>query len=157
MFLFLVGLTMAQSAYDDLLKTVYKNTVPQIKTAALKKKIETNKKLLILDTRSPEEYEVSHISGARLIDYENFKSQDVVGIDKNTEIIVYCTVGARSENIGERLLKIGFTDVENLYGGIFQWVNDDGPILNKNNQPTDSVHTYSWMWSYWLKKGTKVR
>ena len=68
MFLFLVGLTMAQSAYDDLLKTVYKNTVPQIKTAALKKKIETNKKLLILDTRSPEEYEVMHISGARLID-----------------------------------------------------------------------------------------
>lgn len=148
---------MAQSAYDDLLKTVYKNTVPQIRTAELKIKIETKQNLAILDTRSPEEYEVSHILGAKLIDYNNFKPQDVLPFNKSSEVIVYCTVGARSENIGEKLLELGFTDVKNLYGGIFQWVNEDGPIVNKKNQPTDSVHTYSWLWSYWLEKGVKVR
>jgi rhodanese-related sulfurtransferase len=157
MFLFLVGLAMAQSAYDDLLKNVYKNTVPQIKTAELKKEIGAKQNLVILDTRSPEEYEVSHIPGAKLIDYDNFQPQDVISLNKSSKVVVYCTVGARSENIGEKLLKMGFTDVENLYGGIFQWVNEDGAIVNKKNQPTDSVHTYSWLWSHWLKKGVKVR
>lgn len=148
---------MAQSAYDDLLKTVYKNTVPQIKAAELKEKIETKQNVVILDTRSTEEYEVSHIPGAVHVEYDNFKPRDVLRYDKSSEVIVYCTVGARSENIGEKLLEIGFTDVENLYGGIFQWVNEDGSIVNKKNQPTDSVHTYSWLWSHWLKKGVKVR
>lgn len=156
-FLLLAAFVMAQSAYDDLLKTVYKNTVPQIKAAELRKKIQMEQNLVILDTRSSEEFEVSHIPGASLVDYDNFKPQEVIRYDKNSKVIVYCTVGARSENIGEKLLELGFTDVENLYGGIFQWVNEDGPIVNKNNQPTDSVHTYSWLWSHWLKKGVKVR
>lgn len=156
-FFFLIGGALAQSAYDDLLKTVYKNTVPQIQSAELIRKISTNQKLILLDTRSPEEYEVSHLLGARLIDYDRFKPQDVLPIDRDAEIIVYCTVGARSEKIGEKLLEMGFTHVENLYGGIFSWVNEDGPIVNEKSQPTDSVHTYSWLWSHWLKKGVKVR
>jgi rhodanese-related sulfurtransferase len=155
-FFFLAACVFAQTTYDDLLKTVYKNTVPQVKSIELKEKISANKKLVLLDTRSPEEYEVSHLYGAKLIDYDNFSPQDILTIDKNAEIIVYCTVGARSEKIGEKLLEMGFSNVENLYGGIFQWVNEDGPIVNKKNQPTDSVHTYSWPWAYWLKKGVKV-
>ncbi len=150
------AVVFAQTTYDDLLKTVYKNTVPQIKTAALKKKMDLRESLVVLDTRSPEEYQVSHLPGATLMEFDTFKPDDVPPISKDVQIIVYCTVGARSEKIGERLLEMGFTNVKNLYGGIFQWVNEDGPIVNTKSQPTDSVHTYSWMWSYWLKKGTKV-
>lgn len=148
--------TFAQTAYDRKLMSIYNNTVPQIKTKELENKIDSHQDVIILDTRTREEYEVSHIPGARFIDYDHFKANDVAAIDRKAEVIVYCTVGARSEKIGEKLFGLGFSNVKNLYGGIFQWVNEDGTVLNKQNQPTDSVHTYSWLWSKWLERGIKV-
>lgn len=146
----------AQDAYDKKLKTIYKNTVPQIRPSAVKSKLDAHDKIILLDTRSPEEFRVSHIPGASFINYDQFKTSDVVPIDRDAEIIVYCTVGYRSERIGEKLIELGFTNVKNLYGGIFQWANDGELLLNKKNQPTDSVHTYSRSWASWLQRGIKV-
>lgn len=154
--LVLIPALQAQTAYDNKLKSLYKNTVPQIDPAEVKRKKEEGKQIIILDTRSPEEYAVSHLPDAKFVDYKRFKTENVEHIDKNAEVVVYCTVGYRSERIGEKLLDMGFTNVKNLYGGIFQWANEEGPLLNKNNQPTDSVHTYSRSWSSWLQRGIKV-
>ena len=77
-------------------------------------------------------------------------------IDKDQEVIVYCSVGYRSERLGERLQKMGFENVKNLYGGIFDWKNQGNNIVNENNLETDSVHTYNKAWSQWLYKGIKV-
>ena len=77
-------------------------------------------------------------------------------IPKNKEIIVYCSVGYRSERIGEKLLDMGYTKVYNLHGGIFDWKNQSQIVVNDLNLPTDSVHTYSKAWSIWLHKGIKV-
>lgn len=152
---FITGLSaLAQSAFDKKLKSLYKNTVPQIEASAVKPKIGTA--VVLLDTRSKEEYKVSHIPGAKLVDYDKFKSSDVQGIDKQAEVIVYCTVGYRSERIGEKLLDMGFINVKNLYGGIFEWANEAGELVNNLNQPTDSVHTYSKSWSAYLEHGIKV-
>jgi len=118
--------------------------------------MDSGQRVILLDTRSPEEYTVSHIPGASLIDYDKFKSADVQKLDRSAEIIVYCSVGYRSERIGEKLQEMGFTNVKNLYGGIFQWANEGQTLLNKNSLPTDSVHTYNKRWSEWLKRGIKV-
>jgi len=152
----LIPALQAQTAYDKKLESLYKNTVPQIDPAEVKRKKEEGKQIIILDTRSPEEFAVSHLPDAKFVDYKRFKAEDVQDIDKNAEVVVYCTVGYRSERIGEKLLDMGFTDVKNLYGGIFQWANEERPLLNKNDQPTDSVHTYSRSWSSWLQHGIKV-
>lgn len=149
-------MSFAQTAYDRTLKSIYNNTVPQVKANELRDIIEANMSVIILDTRSREEFEVSHIPGSVFIDYDHFEPNDVSSIDRKAEVIVYCSVGARSEKIGEKLLGLGFSNVRNLYGGIFQWVNEGGSVLNKKNLPTDSVHTYSWLWSVWLERGIKV-
>lgn len=156
--IFVIGWTFsnAQKTYDDKLSSLYKNTVPQIKPSVLRSKISEGQHPVILDTRSPEEYKVSHLPNAKFIDYDDFDGDMVKGLDKNKEVIVYCTVGYRSERIGEKLQKMGFTNVRNLYGGIFEWVNEGGEIRNSKNQQTDSVHTYSKSWSIWLEKGIKV-
>lgn len=146
----------AQTAYDKKLESLYKNTVSQIKPSEVKLKMDEGKQVVLLDTRSPEEYKVSHLPGAKFVDYKSFKSTDVIQIDKDAEIVVYCTVGYRSERVGEKLMDMGFTNVKNLYGGIFQWANEKRPLLNNQNQPTDSVHTYSGSWSTWLQHGIKV-
>ena len=77
-------------------------------------------------------------------------------IQKNSRIIVYCSVGYRSERIGEQLLANGYSNVTNLYGGIFEWVNSDYPVVDTNNVKTNKVHAYSKLWGKWLKNGEKV-
>ncbi len=142
-----------QKTFDEKMQSLYKNTVPLIKAEELKSRMEN---VVILDTRAPEEYNVSHITGSRMVDYDAFKVSQVKDIPKNAEVIVYCSVGYRSERVGEKLRKAGYKDVKNLYGGIFDWKNQGFEIVNPNNQPTDSVHTYNKAWGEWLYKGIKV-
>lgn len=154
-FLAVAGQASAQSAYDALLATLYKETVPLIHADSLKTRLQRNQPI-VLDTRARSEYEVSHLPGARWADYDTFSPEMVKDIAKDRPIVVYCSVGYRSERIGEKLQALGFTDVKNLYGGIFQWKNEGYVVVNKNGQPTDSVHCYSKLWSVWLKEGIKV-
>jgi len=70
-------------------------------------------------------------------------------------IVVYCSLGIRSEIIGKQLIAEGYTAVYNLYGGIFEWVNKGKAVYN-NTQETSKVHAYSKSWGSYLLKGTKV-
>lgn len=153
--LVLVPLTShAQSgnkAYDIMLHGMYSNTVPLILADTL-----NTSNYILLDTREFREFEVSHIPGARWVGYDTFNYRSVTELPKDTAIIVYCSVGYRSERIGERLKEMGYTNVKNLYGGVFQWVNEDKPIVNMDEQRTEQVHAYSKTWGIWLNKGKKV-
>ncbi|TXC76218.1 rhodanese-like domain-containing protein [Luteibaculum oceani] len=110
---------------------------------------------VFLDARERGEYEVSHIKEAKWVGFDDFKIERVEDIKKSSPVVVYCSIGARSEKITRTLKEQGFTQVYNLYGGIFEWVNKEYPIY-KEGKPTDSVHGYSKMWSVWLNKGTVV-
>ena len=147
------GFACGQKTFDEKMQSLYKNTVPLIKADELNQKLGT---VFVLDTRAPEEYGVSHIEGAKMIDYDHFDIKEVESIPKDAEVIVYCSVGYRSERIGEKLQEAGYENVKNLYGGIFDWKNQDFPTVNTSNQPTDSVHTYNKSWGQWLYKGIKV-
>lgn len=146
----------AQTAFDRKLKSLYRNSVPTITVAELASLLEANKAPAVLDIRSPEEFGISHIRTAEFLDYGSFNTRMVNKFNKDSAIIVYCSVGYRSERIGEKLRAAGFKNVRNLYGGIFQWVNQGYTVVNKKNQPTDSVHTYNKNWSQWLTSGIKV-
>jgi len=155
----LIGLvcfaSFGQNDFDNKLKSLYKNTVPLIHREALEKEL-SNKNVIIIDTRSAEEFQISHLSGALFLDYDSFNPEKINNINKNSKIIVYCSVGYRSERIGERLFKLGFKDVSNLYGGIFDWINNGNPVVNASGIRTDSVHTYNKEWSRWVKRGVKI-
>jgi rhodanese-related sulfurtransferase len=109
--------------------------------------------ILILDARERSEYDVSHLPNAVFIGYNNFEKRVLDSIAKDRPIVVYCSIGYRSEKIGEKLQKQGFTKVYNLYGSIFEWVNQGNPVVDKNNQPTKKVHTYNKAWSRWIEEG----
>lgn len=146
----------AQSEYDKKLESLYRNTVKTIKPSEVKELLAAGEKITLLDTRGLEEFNVSHLKGARFLDYEAYSNDDLKKLPKNEKIIVYCSVGYRSERIGERLQKLGYQQVYNIYGGIFEWKNKGLPVVNRKNQPTDSVHTYNKNWSKWLAQGIKV-
>jgi rhodanese-related sulfurtransferase len=146
----------SQSAYDKKLHTLYSNTVPTIRPAELAGLLNGKEPLVLLDTRSPVEFQVSHLPGAQFLDYQTFRPSAVKNIDPKVRIVVYCAVGYRSERIGEKLLAMGFKNVTNLYGGIFEWVNKGHEVVNKAGVATDSVHTYNQDWSRWLSRGIKI-
>ena len=113
-------------------------------------------KVILLDTREKKEYEISHIPGAIWVGYNSFKLKRVKEIAKDAKIVTYCSVGYRSERIGEKLQKAGFTDVSNLKGSIFKWVNEGNPIVDKDDQPVEKVHGFDKTWGKWVKNGKAV-
>jgi rhodanese-related sulfurtransferase len=145
-----------QPDYDSRLKELYRNTVPIITPEALQTLLEEKKPVVLLDTREKEEYLVSHVPQALCVGYDDFELKRVALLPKSALVVVYCSVGYRSERIGEDLKKAGFTNVQNLYGGIFQWKNLGYEVVNQKQQVTDSVHTYNKSWSRWLTSGIKV-
>lgn len=115
--------------------------------------IDTNN-TLFLDARSKAEYNVSHIKGSIWVGYDEFKFNKVPSNLKNRKIIVYCSVGYRSAIITNKLNKKGYSTT-NLYGGIFEWVNQGKTIVDSKGKTT-KVHAYNRDWSKWLTNGIKV-
>ncbi len=150
-----VQIAGAQPAYDALLSTLYSHSVPTISVDSLAIVSNTQKPIL-LDTRAKAEFEVSHLPGAVWVDYDTFGLELVASLERNSQVVVYCSVGYRSEKIGEKLKTLGFKDVRNLYGGIFQWKNEGHEVVNQKGDPTDSVHCYNRLWSAWMTNGIKV-
>jgi rhodanese-related sulfurtransferase len=138
--------------FDNLLKVLLKNDVKELTIPEAARR----KNALFLDAREKKEYDVSHIRSSLYVGYNTFDLALVNNVAKESEIIVYCSIGKRSENIAQRLKKAGYTNVSNLYGGIFEWVNQGNAVVDSNNKPTDKVHAYGWYWGRWLVKGEKV-
>lgn len=137
--------------YQVLLKGLYDASFPVVKP----EQISNLSKYQVLDAREKVEYQVSHLQNALWVGHDTFNLKAVEKLDKAKPILIYCTVGARSEKIGKILQKEGFSRVYNLYGGIVHWVNEGRPVF-ANGKPTLQVHTYSKPWSIWLTKGEKV-
>ncbi|NNE55032.1 MAG: rhodanese-like domain-containing protein [Flavobacteriales bacterium] len=148
--------TMSQvqsSSYNTLLKTLLSHSVSEISVDEAREKLGS---VVFLDSRSKEEFDVSHIEGALHVGYDNFELTSVEGLDKKREVVVYCSVGYRSEKITEKLHEAGFKNVHNLYGGIFEWKNQGNEVMTPEGKPTEDVHAYNRLWGIWLKKGNRV-
>lgn len=151
----LLGLSSMEPNYKKRLERLYRGSVPFITAPQLKGLLDEGLELYLLDIRNPEEYAVSHIKGAVPLDYEGFRLESVDHIPLDAPVILYCSIGFRSERVGEILQKAGYQRVFNLYGGLFEWVNLGYPLYSAGG-PTDRVHGYSRGWSRWLKRGTVV-
>ncbi len=149
--------TFSQETLDVLLAKFNNESVPYISVEQLQTKMQSGS-VILLDARENKEFAVSHIANAIWVGYENFSLEKTLQHlqDKNAEIVVYCSLGVRSEKIGEQLQNAGFTNVQNLFGGIFEWKNKGNPVYDSGGDETEKVHAYSKRWGVWLKNGEKV-
>jgi len=95
----------AQNTIPKVLEKLNKKSVPYISVNELQSK----ENFVLLDAREIKEFNVSHIENAINVGFDKFDSKKVTTIlkDKNATIVVYCSIGVRSEKIGEKLLKLG--------------------------------------------------
>ena len=111
---------------------------------------------VILDVREKNEFEVSRLKNAIWVGYNNFEISKINSISIEQEIIVYCSVGYRSSEIGVELTVSGFKNVKNLYGGIFKWANEGRPLYNDSTQ-TIEIHAFNNEWGRFLTNPDLVK
>ena len=110
-------LTACGQNKENKQEAVYVNITAQ----QAKELMTTEENYIILDTRTQEEYDESHIPGAIVIPYDEIleKAEGIL-TDKNQLILVYCRSGRRSKLAAEDLVKLGYTNIKE-FGGILDW------------------------------------
>ncbi len=78
-----------------------------------------NQGAILLDVRSPQEYEEGHLEHAVLLPtYEIRQKANNVLPNKAQTIIVYCSTGSRSKKAQKILTNLGYEKVYNLCNGL---------------------------------------
>lgn len=80
-------------------------------------------KFVILDVRTPQEYQSGHIAGAVNIDFyaSDFPKQ-LNALDKSKTYVVYCRSGHRSGQAVSLMKQLGFTHIYDIQGGLSTWM-----------------------------------
>ncbi len=132
--LILVGLlavSLAQADDDG------QDLVTGIEVNAAKDFVAHHENAVIMDVRTPVEYEMSHITGAVNVSVQDQSFEDmVVALDPNKTYIVHCTknpAGGRSSRALETLQGLGFKHLYSLEGGYVAWKDAELPLTNPSN------------------------
>ena len=100
----------------------------ELEALQLKQRLDRGESPLLLDVRTPEEWEICRLDGARLIPLHELPSR-VDELDAHAEVVVYCHSGVRSARAVDFLVERGFARVHNLSGGIDAWAAVVDPTL----------------------------
>ena len=136
------------SAVEKLVRAQYPN-VDHISTEQLAARMGSDTSLVIIDTRTREEYDVSHLPGAIWVDPDATTFPELKDSAENKSIVAYCSVGYRSSEIASRLQDAGFENVSNLEGSIFRWANEGRPVIDSSGTTT-GVHPFNKSWGRFL-------
>lgn len=96
-------------------------------------KVERGEDIVLLDVRTPEEYEEVHLKNALLLPVQELSAQSLADIGlgenaKDKEIIIYCRSGARSKTAYDIMRSLGYTNIKSVAGGMIHWEEDNYPF-----------------------------
>ena len=102
-----------------------KNKAPYITPEQLKKLLDKNEKIVLIDMRNDYEWKIGKFKNAVALNMKNFRNlpaslKEIEGI-KNKKVVTYCTGGIRCEKASAFLKENGFKDVLQLQGGILNF------------------------------------
>lgn len=104
---------------------------------------------VIVDVREEDEFAVSHLQDSlNLVSGEAIAEQFP---DRDTPIVVYCSVGYRSAGVAQDLARLGYTNVRNLHHSIFAWADLGLPMVNAEGK-TEKVHPFNRAWGRLVNK-----
>jgi rhodanese-related sulfurtransferase len=88
-----------------------------------------NQGALVIDLRAKEAYDAGHIGEARNVPVADLAAQaDTLKKWRDKNVITYCDSGVNGASGARTLMKLGFTKVFNLHGGLNAWVKDNLPL-----------------------------
>ena len=101
----------------------------EIYPSEVSEKIKNNEDIILLDVRTPEEYEEIHLQNAILLPVQELSQQSLeeIGLGeeaKDKEIIIYCRSGARSKTAYNIMRSLGYSNIKSVSGGMIHWEED---------------------------------
>jgi len=105
----------------------------EISPSEVVKKVRSGEDIILLDVRTPEEYEEIHLENSLLLPVQelNQKTLDQIGLGqdmKDKEIVIYCRSGARSQTAYNIMKELGYTNIKSVAGGMIHWTEDQYPL-----------------------------
>lgn len=86
----------------------------------------------VIDVRTLKEYKTGVITGAKNINFfSDTFSKDILRLDKNVPVVVYCKSGGRSAKAAKKFVEVGFSKIYDLKGGISQWKKEGLKMVAK--------------------------
>lgn len=85
--------------------------------------MENESDYVIVDVRTPEEFNASHIPNAINIPVETIEDKPQELSDVNQLILIYCRSGNRSNQAANKLAQLGYTNLYD-FGGIMNWTGE---------------------------------
>jgi len=153
---FLAAASSAAPTWPDIRQQIATNypQIASITTAELAGWLDDQSRTgpVLLDVRSREEYEVSHLPGAVWAETNAQQRAALAGQPADRKVVFYCSVGWRSAIATEYWRNRGPRPVSNLDGSIFQWANEDRPLVGAKDQTTHAVHPYNRSWGALLDR-----
>jgi rhodanese-related sulfurtransferase len=93
-----------------------------------------NQGALVIDLRAKDLYDAGHIVDARNVPAADLESQaDSLKKWRDKNVITYCDTGTNGASAARSLIKLGFTKVFNLQGGLNAWVKDNMPLTKTSS------------------------
>lgn len=121
---------------DEMIENL-KNPYDSVAVTALAKEMENGARPLLVDVRSPEFYEASHIPGSiNLPQAELGQRAAELPQDRNAPIVMVCGIGKFSKPTTLYLKSLGYKNVRNLKGGLNEWHRKGQPL---EPEPTSAL------------------
>lgn len=160
---------MMLSSLIGILRHKFPGT-PTLTTDELEARLQEERDaVVLLDTRNSDEYQVSHLEGARHL---NFEAEDdsVKSLLRELRsprgeasppitIVCYCSVGYRSAIMTNRIRTFLAAENEtpslsifNLEGSIFKWANEQRAMVTPTGVATTKAHPYNYVYGWGLEK-----
>ena len=138
-----------------------KYPVPEVTEGVLAQQL-NKPDVLLFDVREPDEFDQSHLPGARRIDPEMTAQEFLAAYGpqlKDKTVVFYCAVGVRSGRMLTRVQSAlpgyGVKNAYNLRGGIFRWNAAGQTVVAESagrSTTAATVHPYDASWGKLLDR-----
>jgi len=103
---------------------------PEISPAQVKTAMDRGERFVLVDCRTPDEFETARIEGATLLPLQEAPARvEELASARSTPVVVYCHHGVRSQRMASFLMRAGFTQVQSMAGGIDRWSLEVDPSV----------------------------
>lgn len=104
--------------------------VQEVSVEEVKKAIDKQENIILLDVRTPQEYEKAHIAGSILLPLDTIYEKVTSFIpDKTQKIYAYCLSGSRSAEAVKTMIDLGYTNIFTMSHGLLAWRAKRYPLV----------------------------
>lgn len=112
-------------------------TLQTLSVAEVKEMYDRNA-IVLIDVRTPSEYDFEHVGGALLAPMSAFDPARLPGSPEDRPIVLYCGSGMRSRRMAEKCLAAGFPKIAHMAGGFNAWKQGGNGYLGTD--PSTGAH-----------------